>query len=331
MRLISLRLQNFRQHVDTRIEFHRGITGVIGPNGAGKTTILEAIAWAIYGAAAARGTNDSIRFTRAPGRARVLVDLAFELGGHEFRVTRTLNSADVFLDQGVTPVATGTSGATSYLQKNVGMTRDEFFNTYFTTQKELQFLAQLGPKDRGRFLAQVLGYERLRRAQDRATQRKKVLLAEIIAVREVLPDPDKLRAEREDIEAQVKDARAALTANEQRFQQRRAELDALKPRWEEVQQKREKMKEVGHEIDAARRDGEGAQREIERARTEVARVEAAHAELQPLQSQLVELEPIAQDCEKYAQLARLAERRRGLEENRRDLQADLDSSAKRLK
>ena len=70
MRLQRLRLQNFRQHVDNTIEFRRGLTGIIGPNGAGKSTILEAIAWAIYGAAAARGTNDTIRFSRAAPRAR---------------------------------------------------------------------------------------------------------------------------------------------------------------------------------------------------------------------------------------------------------------------
>src|SRR5687767_12868699 len=160
MRLLQLRLQNFRQHADSRIDFRTGLTGIIGPNGAGKSTILEAVAWAIYGAGAARGTNDTIRFSRAPGRARVLVELAFELGGHEFKVNRTLSSADVFLDNGVTPVATGVGSVTSYLQSKIGMTRDEFFNTYFTSQKELQFLASLGPSDRGRFLAQVLGYER---------------------------------------------------------------------------------------------------------------------------------------------------------------------------
>ena len=61
MRLNSLRLTNFRQHVDTRIDFSTGITGIIGPNGSGKSTILEAIAWARYGAPAARGKRESIR------------------------------------------------------------------------------------------------------------------------------------------------------------------------------------------------------------------------------------------------------------------------------
>jgi DNA repair protein SbcC/Rad50 len=55
MRLRALRLQNFRQHADTLIEFENGLTGIIGPNGAGKSTILEGIAWALYGNTVARG------------------------------------------------------------------------------------------------------------------------------------------------------------------------------------------------------------------------------------------------------------------------------------
>lgn len=41
MRLNRLQLCNFRQHVDTCIDFDAGITGIIGPNGSGKTTLLE--------------------------------------------------------------------------------------------------------------------------------------------------------------------------------------------------------------------------------------------------------------------------------------------------
>ena len=77
MRLRTLRLQNFRQHVDTTIVFESGLTGIIGPNGAGKSTLLEAIAYALYGTTASRGNRDSIRFTRAEPRAVVRVDLEF--------------------------------------------------------------------------------------------------------------------------------------------------------------------------------------------------------------------------------------------------------------
>jgi len=61
MQINRIRLRNFRQHEDTELELGAGLTGIIGPNGAGKTTILEAVAWAMYGMPAARGSRDTIR------------------------------------------------------------------------------------------------------------------------------------------------------------------------------------------------------------------------------------------------------------------------------
>src|SRR3954467_5097026 len=103
MRLNRLRLCNFRQHIDTRIDFETGITGIIGPNGSGKSTLLEAIAWALYGMPAARGTRESIRSYRAAPRASVRVELEFELSGHRYLVTRGLTNAEVFLDGATSP------------------------------------------------------------------------------------------------------------------------------------------------------------------------------------------------------------------------------------
>jgi DNA repair protein SbcC/Rad50 len=331
MRLLHLRLQNFRQHGDTRIQFRRGLTGIIGPNGAGKTTILEAIAWAIYGASAARGTNDTIRFSRAPGRAKVLVDLGFELGGHEFRVNRSLSGADVYIDGGLAPVATGTGGVSAYLESRIGMSRDEFFNTYFTSQKELQFLAQMGPTARARFLAQVLGYERLRDAQDRLKERRNHIRAEIMGIREVLPDPEELAAKKEEAEQRSKNARSAYSTAERDRVKRAAQLEELQPRWLEVQQKKERIREVGHEIEAAHRDGDTARREVDRVNAELQRIKEAEEQLEPLREQLKELETVARECERFAQLRVTAERRRVLEETEKEAAAEIEGHAARLK
>src|SRR5208282_3786152 len=136
---------NFRQHADSRIVFDTGLTGIIGPNGSGKTTILEAIAWALYGNSAARGTRDSIRYNRAPTRATVRVELDFELAGHRFRVVRGLTNAELYLDGAASPIANSITGVTELLHRRLGMTRAEFFNTYFTGQKELNVMAAMGP------------------------------------------------------------------------------------------------------------------------------------------------------------------------------------------
>ena len=90
MQIDRIHLRNFRQHEDTELEFGAGLTGIIGPNGAGKTTILEAIAWAMYGMPAARGSRDTIRRRGAGPRDRVEVEMEFTLGPHHCRIVRSL-------------------------------------------------------------------------------------------------------------------------------------------------------------------------------------------------------------------------------------------------
>ncbi len=156
MKLNTLRLLNFRQHADTRVEFETGLTGIIGANGSGKTTILEGIAYALYGVDAARGKKESIRFNRAPARASVRVELDFELGAHRYRVVRGLTSAELYLDNAASPIANTITGVTDMLRRRLGMSREEFFNTYFTGQKELDVMAAMAPAERAQFLSRVL-------------------------------------------------------------------------------------------------------------------------------------------------------------------------------
>src|ERR1051325_8135137 len=195
MRLNSIRLQNFRQHTDTFIEFDQGLTGIIGPNGTGKSTVLEAIAWALYGNPAARGTRETIKSLRAPARAAVRVELDFELGGHRYQVNRGLTGAELYLDRGSAPIANSISGVADVLRRRLGMTHEEFFNTYFTGQKELSVMAAMGPTERAQFLSRLLGYERLRVAQEIARERRKTIVAELNGVKSGMADADQVRTE----------------------------------------------------------------------------------------------------------------------------------------
>ena len=107
MQINRLRLQNFRQHANTEIEFGLGLTGIIGPNGAGKTTLLEAIAWAMYGMPAARGSRDTLRRRGAGPKARVEVEIDFTLGAHQYRIVRSLTHAELYQDGDSARISTG--------------------------------------------------------------------------------------------------------------------------------------------------------------------------------------------------------------------------------
>lgn len=303
MRLHSLRLQNFRQHADTTLHFEKGLTGIIGPNGSGKSTILEAIAWALYGNPAARGTRDSIRFSGAPPRAAVRVELIFELAGHRYRVLRGLTNAECFLDGAETPIANTITGVTELLQRRLGMTRAEFFHTYFTEQKELDVMKLLGPAERARFLSRVLGYDRLSGAQELARERRRAIVAEINGVRQGMPDSDAIWRAMADAEARVAAGkmRAAEAVEAQAVTV--AALSAITPQWRDAQLQREQVQQLVAELRVAENEAANATREIERLERDLAAVAAAHAELTPLRTELVAMGPVREALAQQEELA----------------------------
>jgi len=300
MRLHRLRLTNFRQHADTQIDFETGITGIIGPNGAGKSTLLEAIAWALYGMPAARGTRESIRSNRAPARASVKVELEFELSGHRYLVSRGLNTAEVYLDGSATPIATTISAVSDLLRRRLGMSNEEFFNTYFTGQKELGVMAAMGPTDRAQFLSRVLGYERLRTAQELVRKRRSAIEAELRGLRAGMPEPETIRAAAAEAQERLGAAEARVKSTTAARERTRATVDELAPRWEAMQREREALQQIVAELrvadgerDARERDRERIQRELDEiavAREELARISGELAPLPTLEGDLRELE-----------------------------------------
>ena len=244
MRLNRLRLLNFRQHADSDLVFETGLTGIIGPNGVGKSTLLEAMAWALYGGDTARGGKESIRFSRAPARAQVRVELEFELGGHKYRVVRGLTLAELYLDDGEAPIANSATAVGEMLQRRLGMTRSEFFNTYFTGQKELAVMAALTATERAQFLSRVLGYERLRVAQELVEQRRRDLRNEIAGMRSGMPDPDALAQQESDARDQVSEATSRLADAEIERSRVQQQVDTLAPRWNEAQRQRDELQQL---------------------------------------------------------------------------------------
>ena len=323
MRLSRLRLVNFRQHADNTLLFDSGLTGIIGANGSGKTTILEAIKWALYGGDATRGTVDSIRFARASARAPVRIELDFELGGHRYHLVRALTTADLYLDGGERPIATGASAVTELVRRRLGMTLEEFDNTYFTAQKQLAVMATLTAAARAQFLSRVLGYEKLRAAQDLCDERRKALRNESVGMRSGMPDADVLARQLGEAEARLQAARARASAaavDQARAQQ---ELGALQPRWTAAQRAREELQG----LDAERRvldAEEGAlRRTVERVDGELKHVADARAQLVPLAEALRPFHEVGEELGRQRELAVSDGRRQALQESALELSAEL--------
>jgi DNA repair protein SbcC/Rad50 len=312
VRLQRLHLLNFRQHAATEILFGDGITGIIGPNGAGKTTLLEGLAWAFYGNAAARGNRETIRFNRAPPRSSVRVEVEFALGGHEYRVLRTLYGAELFVDHADAADVNGAIEVTARLQQVLGMEREEFFNTYFTGQKELAVMASLGPADRGRFLSQLLGYERLREAQTRLRETRSALRAELLGLEQGLGDPATLATELAEAEARAREAEevlAAAAAERDAALQRR---EAEGPAWTAMTRLRESMLALDGDRRVAENRVEQARREFGRLDKELAEALAAQTALREMEPRIADVPALRAELAALEAEGRAAGRRREL-------------------
>ena len=330
MRLRALRLQNFRQHVDTQIEFETGLTGIIGPNGAGKSTILEGIAWALYGNPVARGTRESIRFHGAPARASLRAELDFELGAHRYRVVRGLTSAELFVDGGTTPIANSIGTVGQLIEQRLGMTSREFFTTYFTGQKDLAAMAAMGATDRGRFLSRVLGYDRLQKAQELARQKRGEVIAALRALSQSMADADLLAREVQAAQLAVRIAETSLSAAMRMLTESETQVVQAEPLWRDAERGRARDVELQTVAIRAEALVEVAQRDVERAQLAVNEAQQVGAGLAGVLLELAPLAGLRVDLQALEERSREAVRRAALSEEISRLSTSVEAASARL-
>src|SRR6266480_2069850 len=328
MKLHRLRLVNFRQHADTEIAFGDGITGIIGPNGSGKTSLLEAIAWAIYGNPAARGDKDSIRNLRAKARASVRVELEFGLGSHAYRVERGLNNAELYQDGVV--VANSLKEVTGRLQRVLGMTHDEFFNTYFTGQKELAVLADATRPERAAFLSRVLRHEQLTLAQERVRERRNALGHEVDGLETGLPPHAELEKERKAAETRLAEARKAATAATAERAKTQQTLADEEPRWQQWVERRERTFALHGDLRVAEQGVIVARQEFQRLDKELAAALAAREEWRSLEADVASISKLKAELAELDRLHREDAARREEQASLTELTRNLNQLDRRI-
>jgi exonuclease SbcC len=317
MQINRLRLVNFRQHANTEIEFGLGLTGIIGPNGAGKTTLLEAIAWAMYGMPAARGSRETLRRRGAPPKARVEVEIDFTLGAHQYRIVRSLSHAELYQDGDPSAIANSIGTVTERVTRLLGMTRDEFFNTYFTGQKELAVMAAMSAPERAQFLSRVLGYERLRAGQDRLKEKRSALRARLDALRAGLPDLAELDEAQRLAEERLTSAQKTESTAASSREASEKRLAEIRPQWQQLQQLRETALALATELRVADHQATAAVQRIARLEQETLELSAAHQQLEALARQLSPLPILREEV-------KLLERQAESDATRRSYRAQLD-------
>jgi exonuclease SbcC len=209
------------------------------------------------------------------------------------------------------------------LRRRLGMSREEFFNTYFTGQKELDVMAAMAPSERAQFLSRVLGYERLRTAQRLVKERARLLAAEAAGVRATMPDAGSIERLHADATERLERANDRARESAARRDRVGAALSDIVPRWLAAQREREQLQEALAELRVAESEAAGYARDAERTGRELAEVLTAETELQRLAEELAPLAALSDELQRLDQLAGEEGRRRALLETERALEDEV--------
>lgn len=295
MNIDRVQLTNFRQHADTVLEFPNELIGIIGQNESGKSTILEAIAWALYGSQAVRGTMDTVRWKGAPARSPAEVNVEFSVGGDDYIVHRSENDAS--LTQNGEVIAEGLSGVDEKMPEVLGMTYDEFSATHLCRQGELDNLREMGGTERRRFVLRVMGLDRIDGAIEACRDRKNDLKHEVEGLRQGI-------GEREPLERELKEAREAVSETEGRLEETlrprlsKAEdqLESAEAQFEQSRKEKKRHQELRQAKESASSEASKAGRELKRAQKKLEEARQARAKVEDKAGELDEMEDLRDEA-----------------------------------
>ena len=163
----KLKLNNFKSHQNTSIEFNKGISVIVGENGAGKSTILEAISFALFKQHTAKRIDDLVR-----NNANVMsVELEFVSNGKEYRIVREKKSnlkssiyTKTSTDGGFVHICTGDKEVNEEIRQILDIDSDLFLNAIYIRQGEIAELVDKNPAEKKLLIAKLLGIDSLEKA-----------------------------------------------------------------------------------------------------------------------------------------------------------------------
>src|SRR5205085_10735903 len=144
------------------------------------------------------------------------------------------------------------------------MSLSELYHTYFTRQKQLSVMAAMKPAGRGQFLSRVLGYEKLRIAQDLTRDKRNRVRASIEGMQRGMPDPEAVLRSLAEAASRKEEAEARAQQAAHRGAVRQREMMAVEPRWEMVQRQREQSAQLLTQINVAEEKDAALHRDVER-------------------------------------------------------------------
>ncbi|PZU99341.1 MAG: chromosome segregation protein SMC [Pseudanabaena sp.] len=236
----KLRLKNFLSYQQLALDFSGlHVACICGANGAGKSSLLEAIAWAVWGASRVNSEDDVIHI----GAKEAQVDFTFIAGGEIYRVirTRSRNSSTSleFQIQSESKFKSLTERKVRATQQTIidhlKMDYETFVNSAYLRQGRADEFMLKRPSDRKQILADMLALSQYDELAERAKDIARNSKAESVVLENLLASLQTQIAEGEKIATQLEAMQSQLTQLQAQENSDRAQLQIIEDRQKQYQ------------------------------------------------------------------------------------------------
>ncbi len=250
MFLKSLKLKNFKIYIDKYFEFNEGLIAIIGRNGSGKSSIFEAILTAFYGLA----KKEFLLSSNANSSAKVEIELEFIFEKFIYKIVRIYSGkrllADAKIYKNSKLIESKTTSVNRYISNLLGMSKEAFLNTVFTTQKELSSLSNMNVDERKKIIRKLLGFEKLDYIEKelKNSTKKRVLQTQIEELKSYLIDEIQINRDLKFLLKELKELNKKLQNLEDNKLDFTEDIKNLSEEVKKLNEYREKLNSLKYEI-----------------------------------------------------------------------------------
>ncbi|MCK4327657.1 MAG: SMC family ATPase [Candidatus Diapherotrites archaeon] len=278
--ITKARLENWRCHGSTELEFLQGTNVLIGVMGAGKSAVLDAISFALFGTfpalASKKASIDSCVMSRPEQKSKASIEVFFKVNGKDYSILR-----EITVGKGTTrselregeELLEGpqTKRVTEEVVRLLGMDYDLFSRAVYSEQNQIDYFLQIPSGQRKKKIDELLKISRFEKARATTSSLSRGLRAEAAAIHSQLkgtqmPDVEKEKAALESLEKRVGEAREKLAsaksgladaeAETKRLEGQEKKIESLRGKISSAESKAEvyshSQREIGAELEKAK-------------------------------------------------------------------------------